>query len=117
MLPAREQRRYFIGQRRLNCRDRQARRLAGDAYCPTIRFSWPLWNGKERRPQRGERKRIAAEVSKADWVMSKPGGDPSSGIGSGDVLRLPEWHPACRRPEAQPGSCTECKYLHGDAKG
>src|SRR5215211_665101 len=49
--------------------------------------------------------------------MSKPGGDPSSGISSGDVLRLPERHPACRRREAQPGSCTERENLHGDAKG
>jgi len=49
--------------------------------------------------------------------MSKPGGDPSSGINSGDVLRLPERHPACRRREAQPGSCTERENLAGDAKG
>src|SRR5215471_4742511 len=49
--------------------------------------------------------------------MSKPGGDPSSGISSGDALRLPERHPACRRREAQPGSCTERENLHGDAKG
>jgi len=49
--------------------------------------------------------------------MSKPGGDPSSGISSGDVLRLPERHPACRRREAQPGSCTERENLAGDGKG
>src|SRR6266480_1505502 len=49
--------------------------------------------------------------------MSKPGGDPSSGISLGDVLRLPERHPACRRREAQPGSCTERENLIGDAKG
>src|SRR5262245_10394487 len=48
--------------------------------------------------------------------MSKPGGDPSSGIGGGG-LRLPKRHPACRRREAQPGSCTERENLHGDAKG
>ena len=36
--------------------------------------------------------------------MAKPGGDPSSGISLGDVLRLPKRHPACRRREAQPGS-------------
>src|SRR6516165_10875701 len=36
---------------------------------------------------------------------------------SGDVLRLPERHPACRRREAQPGSCTERENLNGDAKG
>jgi hypothetical protein len=33
----------------------------------------------------------------------KTGGDPSSGISLGDVLRLPKRHPACRRREAQPG--------------
>src|SRR6266545_5428101 len=49
--------------------------------------------------------------------MSKPGGDPSSGISLGDVLRLPKRHPACRRREAQPGFCTERENLDGDAKG
>src|SRR6266852_705363 len=49
--------------------------------------------------------------------MPKPGGDPSSGISLGDVLRLPERHPACRRREAQPGSCAERENLDGDAKG
>src|SRR5258708_1142801 len=49
--------------------------------------------------------------------MSKPGDDPSSGISLGDVLRRPERHPACRRREAQPGSCTEREKLIGDAKG
>src|SRR6266542_4839592 len=49
--------------------------------------------------------------------MPKPGGDPSSGISLGDVLRLPKRHPACRRREAQPGSCTERENLDGDAKG
>src|SRR5713101_3711391 len=49
--------------------------------------------------------------------MSKPGGDPSLGISLGDVLRLPKRHPACRRREAQPGSCTERENLDGDAKG
>src|ERR1700751_4991906 len=43
--------------------------------------------------------------------MSKPWGDPSRGISSGDVLIRPEWHPACRRREAQPGSCTERENL------
>src|SRR6516164_6187860 len=50
-------------------------------------------------------------------MMSKPGGDPSSGISLGDALRLPKWHPACRRREAQPGSCMERENLAGDAKG
>ena len=67
--------------------------------------------------ERGERKRTAAEVSKADWAMSKPGADPASGISLGDVLRLPKRHPACRRREAQSGSCTERENLAGDAKG
>jgi hypothetical protein len=39
--------------------------------------------------------------------MSKPRADPSLGISSGDVLILPEPHPACRRREARPGSCME----------
>jgi hypothetical protein len=49
--------------------------------------------------------------------MSKPGGDPSSGISSGDALILPERHPACRRREAQPGSGAERENLSSDAKG
>ena len=49
--------------------------------------------------------------------MSKPGADPSSGISLEDVLRLPKRHPACRRREAQPGSCMERENLRGDAKG
>src|SRR5205807_7004360 len=49
--------------------------------------------------------------------MSKPGGDPSSGISSVDVLRPTERHPACRRREARPGSGTERENLAGDAKG
>src|SRR5438034_10453224 len=49
--------------------------------------------------------------------MSKPGGDPSSGISSGDALILPERHPACRRREAQPGSCAERENLSSGAKG
>src|SRR5260221_14162239 len=49
--------------------------------------------------------------------MSKPGADPASGISLGDVLRLPRRHPACRRREAQSGSCAERENLAGDAKG
>src|SRR6266705_6281929 len=49
--------------------------------------------------------------------MSKPGVDPTSGTSLGDVLRLPKRHPACRRREAQSGSCTERENLAGDAKG
>src|ERR1700739_2017575 len=43
--------------------------------------------------------------------MSKPGGAPSSGISSGEPCSLPARHPACRRREAQPGSCTERENL------
>ena len=49
--------------------------------------------------------------------MSEPGGDPSSGISSGDALILPERHPACRRHEARLGFGTERENLAGDAKG
>src|SRR5258705_10997380 len=49
--------------------------------------------------------------------MPKPGACHSSGISLGDVLRLPRRHPAYRRREAQPGSCTERENLTGDAKG
>ena len=49
--------------------------------------------------------------------MSKPGADPFPGISLGDALRLPKRHPACRRREAQSGSCTERENLAGDAKG
>src|SRR4249919_3226875 len=48
--------------------------------------------------------------------MSKPGGDPSSGISLGDALRRPRRHPACRRREAQPGSWTERENLIGEAE-
>src|SRR5664279_191299 len=50
-------------------------------------------------------------------VMSKPRVDPTFGISSVDVLILTERHPACRRREAQPGSCKERENLAGDAKG
>ena len=43
--------------------------------------------------------------------MAKPGADPSSGISLGDALILPKRHPACRRREAQSGSCTERENL------
>jgi hypothetical protein len=49
--------------------------------------------------------------------MSKPGVDPTSGISSGDVLILPERHPACRRRESQLGSRMERENLAGDDKG
>src|SRR5215470_1915137 len=49
--------------------------------------------------------------------MSELGAGTSSGISSGDVLILPDRHPACRRREARPGSCTERENLAGDGKG
>ena len=49
--------------------------------------------------------------------MSKPRGDPSFGISSGDVLRLPKRHPACRRRESQLGSRMERENLAGDGNG
>ena len=49
--------------------------------------------------------------------MSKPGVDPTSGISSGDVLILPERHPACRRRETQLGFRMERENLAGDGKG
>src|ERR1700752_2670464 len=49
--------------------------------------------------------------------MAKPGGDPSSGISLGDALILPKRHPACRRREAQLGSCTERENLSLRCKG
>jgi hypothetical protein len=53
--------------------------------------------------------------------MSEPGGDPSSGIGSGDALILPERPPACRRREARPGFRMErenlCFVTSEDVKG
>src|SRR3982074_2831624 len=49
--------------------------------------------------------------------MSKPGGDPSSGISSVDVLILAERHPACRQREARSGCRMERENLAGDAKG
>ena len=53
--------------------------------------------------------------------MSEPGGDPSSGISSGDALIPPERHPACRRREARPGFRMErenlCFVTSDDVKG
>jgi hypothetical protein len=52
--------------------------------------------------ERGERKRTASEASKSDYMVSKPGVDPSPGISSEDVLIPTERHPACRQREARP---------------
>jgi hypothetical protein len=49
--------------------------------------------------------------------MSEPGVDPSSGKSSGDGMRPPERHPACRRREPRLGSRAERENLAGDGKG
>src|ERR1700730_15390880 len=49
--------------------------------------------------------------------MSKPGGDPSSGISSEDVLIPTERHPGCRQREAAAGSCIEREQLAGRGSG
>jgi hypothetical protein len=49
--------------------------------------------------------------------MSKLGADLPPRISSGDVLILPERHPACRQREARSGSGTERENLAGDGKG
>ncbi len=49
--------------------------------------------------------------------MSKSRDDPSCEIGSEDALIPTERHPACRRREAQSGSCNERENLAGDANG
>ena len=49
--------------------------------------------------------------------MSEPEAGTPSGISSGDVLILPERHPACRRREARLGSGLERENLAGDVKG
>src|SRR5712692_5513602 len=49
--------------------------------------------------------------------MSKPGGDPSAGISSEDVLIPTERHPACRQREARSGCRMERENLAGDGKG
>src|SRR5437773_12223999 len=50
-------------------------------------------------------------------MLSKPGADPTPGIGSEDVLIPTERHPACRRREARLGFCMERENLTGDVKG
>ena len=52
-----------------------------------------------------------ADIGQNQPVTPYPRGDPSSGISSGDALRLPERHPACRRREARPGFRMERENL------
>jgi hypothetical protein len=66
--------------------------------------------------ERGERKRAAVSVE-IPQTMSKPEVGTPSGISSGDVLILPERHPAYRRHEARLGLGTERENLAGDGKG
>ena len=66
--------------------------------------------------ERGERKRSAVSVE-IPQTMSKPEVGTPSGISSGDVLILPERHPAYRRHEARLGFGTERENLAGDGKG
>src|SRR5262249_4377 len=49
--------------------------------------------------------------------MPEPGVDPSSGKSSGNGMRPPERHPACRRREPRLGSRAERENLAGDGKG
>src|SRR6202049_3747049 len=49
--------------------------------------------------------------------MSKPGGDPSSGISSEDVMIPTGRHPAGRQRETRPGSVMERENLAADGKG
>src|SRR5215472_16413911 len=49
--------------------------------------------------------------------MSEPEVDPSSGKSSGNGMRSPERHPACRRREPRLGSRAERENLAGDGKG
>jgi hypothetical protein len=72
----------------------------------------PSRHGRERRAQANHCGSVESGLGDV-----RTAGDPSCGISSGDALRLPERHPACRRREARPGSCTERENLHGDAKG
>ena len=49
--------------------------------------------------------------------MSKPGGDPSSGISSGGAWGLPERHRHVGGATLNQALCTERENLIGDAKG
>ena len=55
-------------------------------------------HGRERRAQANRCRSVESGLGDV-----RTGGDPSSGISSGDALILPERHPAYRRREARPG--------------
>src|SRR5262245_16828433 len=84
----------------------------GGERCGKVGTNEPGRHGRERRAQANRCRSVESRLGDV-----KTGGDPSSGISSGDVLILPERHPACRRREAQPGSCAERENLAGDGKG
>ena len=67
--------------------------------------------------ERGERKQTMVKCRKRIRRCQNRGLTLLPGISLGDALRLPKRHPACRRREAQSGSCTERENLAGDAKG
>src|SRR5215470_19894689 len=73
-------------------------------------------HGRERRAQANRCRSVESGLGDV-----RTGGDPSSGITSGDALILPERHPACRRREARPGFRTErenlCFVTSEDVKG
>ena len=58
--------------------------------------------------ERDERKQTAERGRWQNRGVTLP-----SGISLGDVLRLPKRHPACRRREAQLGSCTDICCTRG----
>src|SRR6516165_9302051 len=68
--------------------------------------------GRERRAQANRCRSVESGLGDVET-----GGWPFLRDQLGGCLRLPERHPACRRREARPGSCTERENLHGDAKG
>ena len=63
-------------------------------------------HGRERRAQANRCRSVESGLGDV-----RTGGDPSSGISSGDALILPERHPAYRRREARPGFRMERENL------
>src|SRR5712675_1145954 len=63
-------------------------------------------HGRERRAQANRCRSVESGLGDV-----RTGGDPSSGISSGDALILLERHPACRRREARPGFRMERENL------
>jgi hypothetical protein len=63
-------------------------------------------HGRERRAQANRCRSVESGLGDV-----RTGGDPSSGISSGDALIRPVRHPACRRREARPGFRMERENL------